>query len=71
MLGKNPGRAFIDAPGDGGFATAPDLARFARAQRAGGVILTNRDVDGGSLVDIIRQEMKAVTGAEPGPGSGG
>ncbi|MGI5325298.1 serine hydrolase domain-containing protein [Actinomadura nitritigenes] len=29
--GKNPGRAFIDAPGDGGFATAPDLVRFARA----------------------------------------
>ncbi|MEN3539622.1 serine hydrolase domain-containing protein [Microbispora sp. ZYX-F-249] len=31
MLDKNPGRAFIDAPGDGGFATAPDLVRFARA----------------------------------------
>ncbi|WP_129840878.1 serine hydrolase domain-containing protein [Streptomyces sp. RFCAC02] len=31
MLGKNPGRAFIDAPGDGGFATAPDLVRFAQA----------------------------------------
>ncbi|MGI5493925.1 serine hydrolase domain-containing protein [Microtetraspora malaysiensis] len=31
VLGKNPGRAFIDAPGDGGFATAPDLVRFARA----------------------------------------
>ncbi|MDA0565081.1 beta-lactamase family protein [Streptomonospora sp. S1-112] len=30
VLGKNPGRAFIDAPGDGGFATAPDLVRFAR-----------------------------------------
>jgi CubicO group peptidase (beta-lactamase class C family) len=29
--GKNPGRAFIDAPGDGGFATAPDLVRFAHA----------------------------------------
>ncbi|MQY08366.1 serine hydrolase domain-containing protein [Actinomadura macrotermitis] len=29
--GKNPGRAFIDAPGDGGFVTAPDLVRFARA----------------------------------------
>ncbi|MEU8343722.1 serine hydrolase domain-containing protein [Spirillospora sp. NPDC048832] len=29
VLGKNPGRAFIDAPGDGGFATAPDLVRFA------------------------------------------
>jgi CubicO group peptidase (beta-lactamase class C family) len=31
ILGRNPGRAFIDAPGDGGFATAPDLVRFARA----------------------------------------
>lgn len=31
ILGKNPGRAFIDAPGDGGFATAPDLVRFAQA----------------------------------------
>ncbi|MES9538151.1 serine hydrolase [Actinomadura sp. NPDC000600] len=132
VLGKNPGRAFIDAPGDGGFATAPDLARFAHAlgdgtvldrpwadvltapkiphgpasfgaygipisivngqwmyQRAGGnpgvganwsiypytgwvgVILTNRDSDGGSLVDIMGQEMKAITGAEPGDGSGG
>ncbi|MGA5303745.1 serine hydrolase domain-containing protein [Nucisporomicrobium flavum] len=35
MAGKNPGRAFIDAPGDGGFATAPDLARFAYALRDG------------------------------------
>ncbi|MFE1272023.1 serine hydrolase domain-containing protein [Streptomyces sp. NPDC058758] len=31
VRGKNPGRAYIDAPGDGGFATAPDLVRFARA----------------------------------------
>lgn len=30
VLGKNPGRIFVDAPGDGGFATAPDLVRFAR-----------------------------------------
>ncbi len=29
--GRNPGRAFVDGPGDGGFATAPDLVRFARA----------------------------------------
>ncbi|MBL7258288.1 serine hydrolase domain-containing protein [Paractinoplanes lichenicola] len=28
--GKNPGRIFVDAPGDGGFASAPDLVRFAR-----------------------------------------
>ncbi len=33
--GKNPGRNFIDHPGDGGFATAPDLVRFARALRDG------------------------------------
>ncbi|EWM13248.1 serine hydrolase [Kutzneria sp. 744] len=31
VLGKNPGRAFVDAPGDGGFATAPDLVRFGQA----------------------------------------
>lgn len=33
--GRNPGRAFIDAIGDGGFATAPDLVRFVRALRDG------------------------------------
>lgn len=31
MLDRNPGRAFIDAIGDGGFATASDLVRMARA----------------------------------------
>jgi CubicO group peptidase (beta-lactamase class C family) len=31
ILGKNPGRAFIDPPGDGGFATAPDIVRYAHA----------------------------------------
>ncbi|MDG6105603.1 beta-lactamase family protein [Dactylosporangium aurantiacum] len=31
LVGRNPGRAFIDAIGDGGFATAPDLVRFATA----------------------------------------
>jgi CubicO group peptidase (beta-lactamase class C family) len=36
--GKNPGRAFIDAPGDGGFATAPDLARFGHALGDGTVL---------------------------------
>jgi CubicO group peptidase (beta-lactamase class C family) len=35
---KNPGRTFIDAPGDGGFATAPDLVRFARALGDGTVL---------------------------------
>ncbi|MFE9658978.1 serine hydrolase [Streptomyces sp. NPDC005955] len=38
LLGKNPGRAFIDAPGDGGFATAPDLVRFAQALTDGTVL---------------------------------
>ncbi|WP_253917070.1 serine hydrolase [Streptomyces sp. MNP-20] len=36
--GKNPGRNFIDAPGDGGFATAPDLVRFAHALTDGTVL---------------------------------
>jgi CubicO group peptidase (beta-lactamase class C family) len=36
--GKNPGRAFIDAPGDGGFATASDLVRFAHALSDGTVL---------------------------------
>ena len=38
VLGKNPGRAFIDAPGDGGFATAPDLVRLAHALSDGTVL---------------------------------
>jgi CubicO group peptidase (beta-lactamase class C family) len=38
VLGRNPGRAFIDAPGDGGFATAPDLVRFAHALSDGTVL---------------------------------
>ncbi|GAA3535570.1 serine hydrolase domain-containing protein [Nonomuraea rosea] len=37
-LGRNPGRSFIDVPGDGGFATAPDLVRFARALSDGTVL---------------------------------
>ncbi|MEU6818982.1 serine hydrolase domain-containing protein [Streptomyces atriruber] len=38
QLGKNPGRSFIDFPGDGGFATAPDLVRFANALGDGTVL---------------------------------
>ncbi|MER7499080.1 serine hydrolase domain-containing protein [Nonomuraea pusilla] len=38
VLGKNPGRSFIDAPGDGGFATAPDLVRFGHALGDGTVL---------------------------------
>lgn len=37
-LGKNPGRTFIAAPGDAGFATAPDLVRFAHALTDGTVL---------------------------------
>ncbi|BCY08924.1 serine hydrolase [Actinoplanes sp. L3-i22] len=130
ILGRNPGRAFIDAIGDGGFATAPDLVRFVRAlgdgtlldrpwaevltaakvplgpasfgtygpsaeiiggqwaiQRAGGnpgvcanwssypdtgwigVILANGD--NVPLVEMIGQEMQAITGSSPGDGAGG
>ncbi|MBB5101143.1 serine hydrolase domain-containing protein [Streptomyces spectabilis] len=36
--GRNPGRSFIDAPGDGGFATARDLVRFAHALGDGTVL---------------------------------
>ncbi|WP_217144876.1 serine hydrolase [Streptomyces sp. AC627_RSS907] len=36
--GKNPARGFIDPPGDGGFATAPDLVRFAHALGDGTVL---------------------------------
>ena len=35
LLNRNPGRAFIDAIGDGGFATAPDLVQFIQALRNG------------------------------------
>ncbi|MFE6777984.1 serine hydrolase domain-containing protein [Streptomyces sp. NPDC057702] len=38
QLGKNPARSFIDFPGDGGFATAPDLVRFAHALFDGTVL---------------------------------
>jgi hypothetical protein len=33
-----PAAGFIDAPGDGGFATAPDLVRFAHALADGTVL---------------------------------
>jgi CubicO group peptidase (beta-lactamase class C family) len=37
-LGENPGRTFIDAPGNASFATAPDLVRFAHALGDGTVL---------------------------------
>jgi CubicO group peptidase (beta-lactamase class C family) len=37
-LGKNPGRSFIGDAGGGGFATAPDLVRFAHALADGTVL---------------------------------
>ncbi|KPM53715.1 beta-lactamase [Frankia sp. R43] len=36
--GRNPGRSFIGFAGDDGFATAPDLVRFAQALRDGTVL---------------------------------
>ncbi|MEU8609556.1 serine hydrolase domain-containing protein [Actinoplanes sp. NPDC048791] len=36
--GRNPGRGFIGQASGGGFATAPDLVRFAEALRAGTVL---------------------------------
>jgi CubicO group peptidase (beta-lactamase class C family) len=44
VLGKNPGRAFIDAPGDAGFLTAPDLVRFAHGL-ADGTLLSRPYAD--------------------------
>ena len=56
-LGENPGRSFIDAPGDGGFATAPDLVRFAHA------------LGDGTVLD--RPYADLLTGAKiPHPGAG-
>lgn len=56
-LGENPGRSFIDPPGDGGFATAADLVRFAHALGDG----TVRD----------RPYADLLTGAKiPHPGAG-
>jgi CubicO group peptidase (beta-lactamase class C family) len=55
--GENPGRSFIDPPGDGGFATAPDLVRFAHA------------LGDGTVLD--RPYADLLTGAKiPHPGAG-
>jgi CubicO group peptidase (beta-lactamase class C family) len=58
-LGKNPGRAFIDAPGDGGFATALDLVRFAQA------------LSDGTLLDRPWADVLTATKIPHGPGSFG
>jgi CubicO group peptidase (beta-lactamase class C family) len=69
VLGKNPGRAFIDAPGDGGFTTAPDLVRFALAL-ADGTLLDRPYAD---LLTAARQPHPpqtqgfAAKGARPAP----
>jgi CubicO group peptidase (beta-lactamase class C family) len=56
-LGENPGRSFIDAPGNGGFVTAPDLVRFAHA------------LGDGTVLD--RPYAELLTGAKiPHPGAG-
>jgi CubicO group peptidase (beta-lactamase class C family) len=85
VLGKNPGRAFIDAPGDGGFATAPDLVRFAHALRDGTVldrpwadVLTAAKIPHGPTsfgayglaIDIVNgQWMYERAGGNPGVGA--
>jgi CubicO group peptidase (beta-lactamase class C family) len=58
-LGKNPGRAFIDAPGDGGFATALDLVRFANA------------LSDGTLLDRPWADVLTSAKIPHGPGSFG
>ena len=58
-LGKNPGRAFIDAPGDGGFVTAPDLVRFAHA------------LADGTLLDRPWADVLTAAKIPHGPGSFG
>lgn len=57
VAGRNPGRSFIDAPGDGGFATAPDLARFGHA------------LGDGTLLEPPWADV--LTGASPGGAGGG
>ncbi|WP_243420741.1 serine hydrolase domain-containing protein [Micromonospora globispora] len=85
VLGKNPGRAFIDAPGDGGFATARDLVRFAHALSDGTVldrpwadVLTAAKIPHGPAsfgaygiaIDIINgQWMFQRAGGNPGVGA--
>ncbi|MEU5973210.1 serine hydrolase domain-containing protein [Streptomyces sp. NPDC047315] len=59
QLGKNPGRYFIDPPGDAGFATAPDLVRFAHA-------LTD-----GTLLDRPYAEVATAPKAPLAPQGGG
>jgi CubicO group peptidase (beta-lactamase class C family) len=57
VLGRNPGRAFIDAPGDGGFATAPDLVRFVRG------------LSDGTLLDRPWADVLTAAKIPTGPGS--
>src|SRR6266545_2615653 len=62
-LGKNPGRAFIDAPGDGANWDIYPYTGWV------GVILANSD--GVPLQEMIGREIQAITGASPGGGGGG
>jgi CubicO group peptidase (beta-lactamase class C family) len=63
-LGENPGRSFISPPGDAGFATAPDLVRFAQAL-ADGTVLER------PYADLLTGAKIPHGGAQPGqPASG-
>jgi CubicO group peptidase (beta-lactamase class C family) len=58
--GENPGRNFIDAPGNGGFITGPDLARFAHALGDGTVLDQ-------PYADLLTGAKFPVGGGQPAP----
>jgi len=60
VLGENPGRTFVDAPGNGGFATAPDLVRFAHALGAGTVLDQ-------PYADLLTAAKFPIGGGQPAP----
>jgi len=62
-LGKNPGRSFIGDAGGGGFATAPDLVRFAQAL-GGGTVLDRPYAD---LLSGAKIPQGGAQEGQPGP----
>lgn len=65
------------SPGDGGFATAPDLVRFAHALSDGTVLdrpyadlLTGAKIPTRALEEMSQREIQAVT-SQPVSGGGG
>jgi CubicO group peptidase (beta-lactamase class C family) len=62
-LGKNPGRSFIGDAGGGGFATAPDLVRFAHALGDGTVL----DQPYADLLTGAKIPQEAAQGGQPAP----